>query len=389
MPWMIVSKDNQHCVCKQNSDGSAGKELQCYTDKSKAEDYMKALYSHMHDNRATFQNVRSETIDGIRYVVAPGVAVQEQVLNNYFLPADEIGKFYEAWNGTPITLRHPKQNNGSAGVPKPDAPIIGRFYAASFDGKRLKGEYWLDEQLLQSLSQNTYSKIISGQPVETSTGYWSDEEDVIGQFNNVNYEAIARNIRPNHIAILPEEKGACSIEHGCGVNVNCDTCQIKNKKKGKSAMDIVQLLAKLFPNKKIKVNEANGEQSFEIEDTSQDQPPAQPATPAAPAPLFSEAEIAALKSLAASAPVLQNAAALVANEAKLRKDNLIASIKQNSANVLSDAELEAMPESALMKLNAHFNTNFLAMGGAVRQNEDSLIAIAPDTFAWPKEQGGK
>jgi hypothetical protein len=37
-------------------------------------------------------------------------------------------------------------------------------------------------------------------------------------FNGVKYEGIARNLRPDHLAILPDDKGACSLEDGCGVN---------------------------------------------------------------------------------------------------------------------------------------------------------------------------
>lgn len=396
MPYMIVSKDGKHCVCKQNSDGSPGEELHCYDNKSEAEAYMKAKYAHMHDNRnkSTFQNIRYQVLNGEKYIIAPGVPVRAQVLNDYLLPADEIGKFYSAWNGSPITLRHPVQNNGSANVPEPDVPIIGKFYAASFDGSRLTGEYWLNEKMLLAYSPETHKRIISGLPVETSTGYWSDEEDAHGTFENLEYKTIHRNIRPDHIAILPDEFGACSIEQGCGVNRNaaypCNDCPCKKTMKGNS-MNLKDLLAKLSAfGMKVKVNEAQeGEEpSFEIEASppTGDPPPVSPPTPGAP--LFSETEIAALKALAAAAPVIQNAAATIANEGLVRKNALIASIKANGANPFGDDELNGMTEAALMKLNAHFNTNFAALG-EVSQNEDKRIAIPPDTFNWTALQKGQ
>lgn len=383
MPWMMVSKDGMHCVHKKNPDGSAGKQMHCYNNEKEASDYMKALYAHMHDNGASvFQNIRYEILDGERYIIAPGVPVREQVLNNYLLPADEIAKFYMAWNGTPVTLRHPKQNNGSANVPSPDVPIIGKFFQAAFDGSRLTGEYWLNEKLLLAHSPETHRKIVSGLPVETSTGYRSDEEEANGTFQNVNYDTIHRDIHPDHIAILPDEVGACSIEHGCGVNRNsaCEIC--KNKPKGNN-MNFKEFIAALSGKGiKVKVNEAEQgkEPSFEIE-TPPAEPPVPEPKPALNAPLFSTEEITALKALAKAAPVIQNAAETIANESQVRKNSLIAAIKSNPANPFGDVELNGMAESALLKLNAHLNTNFAALGEVIA-NEDKLIAIAPNTFDW-------
>lgn len=47
MPWMIVEKDGQYCVHKQNADKSAGDSLHCYDNRDDALKYMKALYANM------------------------------------------------------------------------------------------------------------------------------------------------------------------------------------------------------------------------------------------------------------------------------------------------------------------------------------------------------
>ena len=49
MPWKIAKKGSQHCVHKENPDGSLGKEMHCYDNRSEALDYMKALYVHAGD----------------------------------------------------------------------------------------------------------------------------------------------------------------------------------------------------------------------------------------------------------------------------------------------------------------------------------------------------
>jgi len=343
------------------------------------------------------QNFRQEMKDGKQFLVVPGVPVQEQVLNNYLVPGDEIGHLVGMWNGSPITLRHPKQNNGSVNVPNPDVPILGRFYNAAFDGKRLTGEYWFEDQLLQTQAPTVRNKILAGEGIETSTGYWADEELTAGTHGTQAYELIHRNLRPDHIAVLPDEIGACSIQDGCGVNRNSQSscpmgakCPMYQdmKSKGKSPMNMNELLSKLGIKAKVKINQEEGkEPSFEIEETSV--PITQSAAPSSP---FTDAELAALKALAASAPVLQNAAQFAQNaaeEAKQRKAELIASIKTNSANPFGDPELEGMTETALMKLNAHLNTNFMALSGVNQNADEGNIAIAPDTFTWAVAAGGK
>ena len=56
----------------------------------------------------------------------------------------------------------------------------------------------------------------SGKMLEQSTGLFADLEEKEGEFDGQKYKWIARNIRPDHVAILPHEEGACSIADGCG-----------------------------------------------------------------------------------------------------------------------------------------------------------------------------
>lgn len=151
-----------------------------------------------------------------------GVPLVEGVLNGRFVPAGEFGAFAQSWNGMPVVLRHPKQNGGSARVPAPDVPEIGRFYNAAIDKNRLIGEFWLDKQTLEALPEGEVliHKIMNAHPVEVSTGYFSESWPEAGKWNEKDYTLIDKNIKPDHIAILPDEIGACSIKDGCGMNRN-------------------------------------------------------------------------------------------------------------------------------------------------------------------------
>jgi len=162
---------------------------------------------------------------GREYLVVPGVPVQEQVMNSYLLPAEEIQAYINVWNGTPVSIGHAKANNGSVKVPEPDVPIIGNFYNVSWDSdnNRMLGEYWIDIEtaMLYNDGKLILDAIHNGKVLETSTAYWADEEYTSGNFNGRDYKTVHRNTRPDHIAIFTDGiTGACSIEDGCGVNRN-------------------------------------------------------------------------------------------------------------------------------------------------------------------------
>lgn len=179
---------------------------------------------HTISNINPFATHRTENKDGREFLVVRGVPIVEGVLNNYFVSMDEFGAFTHDWNGVPLVLRHPKHNNGSARVPKPDVPVIGAFYGAMLDtsNRRLVGEYWFDKQLLLSTpeGEQIHNDILAGKVAETSTGYFAAIEQASGVLRGKSYVGIQKNIHPDHIAILPDEKGACSALDGCGVNRN-------------------------------------------------------------------------------------------------------------------------------------------------------------------------
>jgi cation transport regulator ChaB len=175
-----------------------------------------------------FDTFRTVERAGKQWLVVNGVPLVEGVLNGRFVPADEFGSFVNDWNDIPVVLPHPKRNGGSARVPDPDVPVVGRFYNAKMDGNRLVGEYWLDKALLESLRDNdgnqdaglVLERIDNKQEVETSTGYWSESVPRSGNFKGRKYSYVDQKIHPDHIALLTQEAGACSLADGCGMNRN-------------------------------------------------------------------------------------------------------------------------------------------------------------------------
>lgn len=206
---------------------------------------------------ATVQANRLErrTLDGRAYAVAPVVALVAGVVNGMLAPVDEIAAFVEAWNGRPVSVRHPQRGNAPTSANDPDvvaAQVLGTFYRAAMEGNRLKGELWIDEEKTRRLPEGLalLERLDAGRPVEVSTAYFCDLEVVEGVFNGRRYEAIQRNLRPDHVALLPDEIGACSWADGCGAP------RVNQREEEKNVMVENQLQGESRATEPVTVNQA-------------------------------------------------------------------------------------------------------------------------------------
>lgn len=173
-------------------------------------------------NSGHFISYQEKTLNDKDWIVVNGVAIVEGVLNDRYVSKDEFAKFEEDWNGVPLVMRHPKENNGSARVPAPDVPVIGKFYNARLDGDRLVGDFWIEKNELLKTPEGelVYANIKAGRPTEVSTAYYSTTENKKGEYKDKPYHYVDTDLHPDHIAILPDEVGACSVKDGCGLARN-------------------------------------------------------------------------------------------------------------------------------------------------------------------------
>ena len=171
--------------------------------------------------------IRSEVYEGRTYIVVPVVMMVEGVHNGSQGPllhlSEELGKFPESWDGIPVTVQHPTVDGGnvSANSPAMLAKVkVGRIFNTHMDEDKLKAEAWLDERRLQEQSDIALQAIRDQQELQVSVGVFTEEENVSGEWHGESYESIARNHRPDHLALLPGGTGACSWTDGCGIRVN-------------------------------------------------------------------------------------------------------------------------------------------------------------------------
>lgn len=171
--------------------------------------------------------IRNETFNGREYIVVPVVMMREGVHNGSQGPTyhsvEQLSKIPQAWNGIPITIQHPEDLDGvfiSANSPQVlEEYEVGQVFSAHYEDG-LRAEAWLDVLKLKQKSMEAYEHIMERRPLDVSLGMFSEDIDQEGQWQGEEYERIATNYRPNHLALLPGNVGACSWNDGCGIRVN-------------------------------------------------------------------------------------------------------------------------------------------------------------------------
>jgi len=171
------------------------------------------------------------------------------VMNDGLIPDEEFEP--ATWNGVPLTASHPLDGDEFVTANSPEIIetfSIGRVFNTTFENGSLKAEAWIDVQKANKIDKGIISKIKNEKEFEVSTGFLANEESESGVSNGVEYSVLFRNIRPDHMALLPNEVGACSWKDGCGIRPNKDLNMAKKQTVGDAFRVIANSLG-------IKVNE--------------------------------------------------------------------------------------------------------------------------------------
>lgn len=142
----------------------------------------------------------------------------------------ELGKFPDSWNGIPVVIYHPEEDGQPVSANSPeiiDRVAVGRVYNTQVDGKKLKAEVWFDEDKLNAVHPETLANVNDSKEMEVSLGMFTENEYEEGDYEGTEYIGIAHNHRPDHLAILPDQIGACSCAKGCGLGANQNKDEMK------------------------------------------------------------------------------------------------------------------------------------------------------------------
>jgi len=179
---------------------------------------------------------RSETLHGIDYIVAPVNMIVEGVLPGsggpMLYPADQLRNSVNFWNNVPVTINHPQIDGNYVSARSPEVMeqfAVGHIFNTRFDAatNTLKAEAWIQKDRLQNNFENVFNMLTeSNANIEISTGVLHSEAETSGDFNGVAYNTVGSDFYGDHLALLPNDVGACSWRDGCGLRVNSSTKKV-------------------------------------------------------------------------------------------------------------------------------------------------------------------
>jgi len=365
---------------------------------------------------ATAGTVKEITRKGKRYLVAPTVALRAGVLNGELVPADEVAKYANAWNGRPVPLGHPKQDGQPISANSMDLwdETPAMFWSATVDGDALKGEIWVDIQRASDMggqAAQLVQRLRNNESIDVSTGYFRDFTESPGVYDGKAYTGIARNLRPDHIAILLNETGACSWADGCGVPrinqsetvasqsfISALVRNVINSLGGKK-VDRTKIIEGLAANAQCKCSKQQLDAMDDATLTAfaesltpvvnEEAPAVEPAP--APAEVVKEVVPAELAQLAdvvkqfGGIEKLTAALSGVVTNASKERDELVKGIVDNERNTFTPDELSAMPVDNLRKLHSALAPRVYVSGGnAVATNANAAstyVLEMPNPFS--------
>jgi hypothetical protein len=214
--WFVYSKDGKKKLGgPYDTEGEADERMkQVEHFKNIKNQFVSVLFN------AKPKLVRNDKMADKDYVVVPMVMLVEGVHAGsegpYLYPKEENVKRVELWNMKPVVVYHP--DTPSACTPEVlNTRQIGIILNAKADEDgKVNAEAWLDEARVKKVDKRIWDAIQNEETLELSTGLMADSDEEAGEWNGEKYNGTLHNYGPDHLAVLPDQVGACSVEDGAG-----------------------------------------------------------------------------------------------------------------------------------------------------------------------------
>src|SRR6185503_3559110 len=170
------------------------------------------------------KGVRHAKLNGRDHLVVPAVMMTEGVHSGsrgpLFYSEEELAASDSLWNHMPIVVYHPDQD-GKPVTARSEEVLntrkIGIVLNTKTKSKKQRTEAWLDYKLTKKVDKRIIADIENGRKVEVSTGIGCERVRKTGKYGDKEYKRAVKDITPDHLAVLQDQKGACSIEDGAGL----------------------------------------------------------------------------------------------------------------------------------------------------------------------------
>lgn len=213
---------------------------------------------------------------GKDHTVVPLIALVEGVLQAANAPSPEfvgteaMAKTVAGWNGRPVVIDHPRVNGEfvSANLPEVlETELVGHVFNARVEDGKLKMEAWIANETHGGAEriERTLEKVKEGEVVELSTGFYADALNSPGEFEGKSFDRILTNIVPDHLAILSEGKGACSVEDGAGTNRVNRSAEVSAPPGKPESREKKGMLERMFEALRLRSNRTHADIEFALQ----------------------------------------------------------------------------------------------------------------------------
>lgn len=159
------------------------------------------------------------------YLIVPTIMIVEGVLNDIYYNKGDMAYSEKDWDNSPVVLNHPSDGFTAKRYEVLEQFGLGTLFGTKFEineqGKGiLKSNVWFDEEVLKKQAPALYKRVLNGETIEVSTGLRLNLTYADAEFNGTRFTWLSSNYVPDHLAILPDDIGACSCKDGCGLRLN-------------------------------------------------------------------------------------------------------------------------------------------------------------------------
>ena len=322
--------------------------------------------------------IRTVSLSGGEYVVFPVVPIREGVLNGHFVSSREIERSTPGWNGRPLTLGHPKDQDSGDYVTANSPGAweqygIGWVFSAGFVDGRMVAEGWIDKARIAALGRDDLiDGLLTGVHMDVSTGYFCDVVQKDGVFKGDKFNGVQSGIVPDHLALLPNERGACSWDDGCGIpRVNIGG--IMEVQEGAIVPEVEAIDDAVVNAAPIVIEDAQViAAQIEAAQTASDAT----LTFALPAALV---ELTELLNQVGGVSALRDALTRVQSDVSARRAEAVNRVVSLSANALAPADVDGLSDDVLAKLaQALQPVNFTGrVANAAQPVNEQWVVLAP------------
>lgn len=329
-------------------------------------------------------------------LIVPVVMIVEGVLNGALLTLEEYSKNFLGWNGRPVVVGHPSDEVSGTEVsanatPEQAAKAVGAIYNTRIENGKLMADAYISSSKLCAAGYCKLATDLSeGATIEVSTSYFCDEDLSSGEFKGTMYSSKHKNLVPDHLALLPDAVGACSIEDGCG------TFRKNQQTNNEGNFMKIKALRNKLKAHKLKANELSAEQIALLESLTEEQVDALLASFEAPEANLSESQLEKIEALDEGQldELLSKAEELLApadnadededeEDEQKRIDKMVANANKryaitsrlvaNEHCAFSEKELDGMPLASLAALDKQMEKSKLATNNSHDTDFSGLV----------------